>query len=221
MHKKIETTLLIILSLLIVTPSYAQFKVGITGGLNISKFTVNDDDYKGYIDKIRPGFIIGPTVLYNIPNSNLGIDLSALFDRRSATSKSYSDIETIHYYSFQFPINVRYNIVFQDMDTAYGFVFTGPQFGWSMGSNDQLIVSGKGKTTGHDLERRWVNQSSTFSWNFGIGGVVFNKVQVRISYNLALRKTGEIQQVDLTEGTSKSLTSGKAHACQVAISYLF
>lgn len=207
--------------MLIVAPSYAQFKVGVTGGLNISKFIVSDDDYKGYIDKTRPGFIIGPTVLYNVPKTNFGIDLSALFDSRGATSKTYSDCETIHYYSFQFPINVRYNIVLDDLDTGYGFLFTGPQFGWSTGNHDQLIISGKGKSTGHDLERRWISQNSTFSWNFGVGAVVFNKLQVRISYNFALRKTGEVHQIDLTDGTHKMLTSGKANACQVAISYLF
>lgn len=221
MRTNIKISLLIVLTLLIVVPSYAQLKAGVTGGLNISKFTADDDDYKGYIDKVRPGFIIGPTVLYNIPKTNFGIDLSALFDSRGAASKTYSDCETIHCYSFQFPINLRYNIVFKDMEAVYGFIFTGPQFGWSTGSKDQLIVSGKSKSTGHDLERRWVSQNSSFSWNFGVGGVVFNKVQVRISYNLALCKTGEIQQVDLIDGTSKSLTSGKAHACQVAISYLF
>jgi hypothetical protein len=221
MSKNFKSELFIILILFFSIPSYAQFKVGVTGGLNISKFTVSDDEYKEYNDKVRPGFIIGPTVIYNIPKTNLGLDISALFDQRGAKSKTYEDFEPIRCYSFQFPINIRYNIVLEDMDTAYGFLFTGLQFGLSTGNNDQLIVSGKGKSSGHELERRWVNQTSTFSWNFGVGGVVFNKVQVRISYNLALRKTGKIQQIDLTDGTSKTLTSGKAHACQVALSYLF
>lgn len=210
MSKKIKTTLLLVLTLLIVTPSYAQFKVGITGGMNISKFTVSDDTYEDYIDKIRPGFTVSPMAIYTIPGTGLGFDASALFDLRAVKSNTYEDINTIYCCSFQFPVNIRYGL---DLGDVYAFVFTGPQFGWSTGSKDFLIVSGKSKSTGHDLERRWVNNSSTFSWNFGIGGVVMDKVQVRVSYNLALKSTGSIQQVDLVDGSTRSLTSGKAHAC--------
>lgn len=216
-----KSIFLTLLACLFLTPTYAQFQVGVTAGLNISKFTVSDDQFKDYVNKVNPGLIVGPTVIYNLPKTHFGFDVSALYDLRSAKSKTYDDFKSVRCHSFQFPVNLRYNFIFEDMDTAYGFLFTGPQFGWTTGNNDQLIASGKGKTTGHALERRWVNQSSTFSWNFGVGAVVFNKLQVKISYNLALRKTSDIQQVDLTAGTSKVLTSGKAHACQVSLSYLF
>lgn len=218
MRKKIKTSLLLVLTLLIITPSYAQFKVGITGGMNISKFTVSDDSYEDYIDKILPGFTIGPTAIYTIPGMGLGFDASALFDLRAVKSKTYENINTIFCYSFQFPVNVRYGLDFGDV---YGFVFTGPQFGFSTGNKDQFIVAGTGKTTNHAMERRWVTQSNTFSWNFGVGGLVMDKIQIRVSYNLALKNTGSIQQVDLVDGSSRSLTNGKAHACQITLSYLF
>ena len=218
MSKKIKTTLLLLLTLLIVTPSYAQFKVGVTAGLNISKFTVSDDTYEDYIDKIRPGFTVGPTAIFTIPGMGLGFDASALFDLRAVKSKTYEDINTIYCCSFQFPVNIRYGLDFGDV---YAFVFTGPQFGFSTGNKDQFIIAGKSKSTGHDLERRWVNNSSSFSWNFGVGGVVMDKIQIRVSYNLALKNTGNIQQVDLVDGSSRSLTNGKAHTCQVTLSYLF
>jgi hypothetical protein len=200
-------------------PVQAQFKFGVTGGMNISQFHVSDDTYEAYVDRNRGGFIIGPTVIYTIPKVWLGFDLSALYDLRGAKSKSLSDSESISCKSFQIPFNVRYGLNFDDM--IYAFVFTGPQFGFNLGNKESLIASGTGKTSGHAMERRWVNNSSSFSWNFGIGGVFLDNVQVRISYNLALRKSGEIQQIDLVDNSQRTLTDGKVSSCQVAVSYLF
>ena len=205
--------------LLLSVPSLAQLKFGVTCGLNISQFHVSDDDYKGHVDRNRLGTIIGPTVVYTIPKVGLGFDLSALYDIRGAKSKSIRGIESIYCKSFQIPFNVRYGMEFGDM--VYGFVFTGPQFGFNLGNKESLIAEGIGKTSGHDMERRWVNENSSFSWNLGIGGVVLDNVQIRILYNLALRKTGEIQQIDVVDNTSRILTEGKVSACQISFSYLF
>lgn len=206
------------LLLFLVVPSQAQFKFGVTAGLNISQFRVSDNDYKEYISKNRPGFLVGPTVIYNVPKIGVGFDASALFDLRGAKSRTMSGSESVCCKTLQFPLNVRYGVDFGDI--AYGFVSTGPQLGLNLGDKESLIVEGTGKTTGHAMERRWVNHSSTFSWNFGVGGVVLEKVQVRLSYNLPLAKTGEIQQVDLVSGNTKTLTDGKAHAFQISLSYL-
>ena len=207
------------LLLLLAEPSFAQLKFGVTGGLNISLFHVSDDTYKEYVNRNRAGFVLGPTVVYNIPKTGLGFDLSALYDLRGAKSKSLEDSESVFCKSLQIPVNFRYGRKFDEM--IYGFVFTGPQFGFNLGSKESLIATGTGMTSGHAMERRWMNNSTSFSWNFGIGGVVFENVQVRISYNLALQKSGEIQQIDLVDNTSSTLTEGKVSACLISLSYLF
>ncbi|MCR4919848.1 MAG: porin family protein [Prevotella sp.] len=218
--KKTILHLLPVLSLLAAVPAQAQFKLGVTAGLNISKLSVNDDECKKYVDKIRPGFVVGPTAIYTIPKTGLGIDASALFDLRGAKSKTISDSKAVTCTSLQVPVNLRFGSQIGDM--VYGFVFTGPQWGFGLGSKESVLAEGIGKTTGHEMERRWVNRSTAFSWNFGLGGVVLEKLQVRVSYNLALRKTAEIQQVDLVDGSkTRVLADGKAHACQIALSYLF
>lgn len=210
--------LIFLLATLFSTSALAQFKFGVTGGLNISKFTVSNDDYKEYINKIRPGFFVGPTAIYNVPKTGLSFESGVFLDFRGATSKNNNNSKSIYCKSLQIPVNIRFGINYAE--TVYWYIFTGPQFGLPLG-RDHHIISGKSKSTGHALERQWTDEKTTFSWNFGIGGVVMDHIQVKLSYNLALRQTGEIQQIDLIDGTSKTLTEGKAHACQVAISYLF
>ena len=212
--------LCVLLLLLLATVSLqAQVKVGVTAGLNISQLHVSDGSYKYYTDKIRPGFLVGPTVVCNIPKTGLGFDLSALFDLRGAKSKNHSNLKTINCYSFQFPLHVRYGVNVGDM--VHAFLFTGPQFGLSVGDRERLLETGTGKNTGHPMERRFVSKSSWLSWNLGVGAVVLENLQVRISYNLALKKSAELQQVDLTDGSVRSLADVKANACQVSFSYLF
>ena len=211
--------LLVMFSFYIVAPAKAQLKLGVTGGLNISMLHMADDDYKGYVDKKRPGILIGPTAIYALPISGLGVDASVLYDLRAAKSKENKATNTIYCTSFQVPVHVRYSMNLGDMVEA--FVFTGPQFGVAMGNKDLLVASGTGSMTGHALERRWKANGSSLSWNIGIGGIIEETVQVRLSYNMALKNTGELQQIDLVDGTSKVLTSGKAHACQISLSYLF
>ena len=83
---------LTLLTCLFLLPTYAQFQVGVTAGLNISKFTVSDDQFKDYVNKVNPGLIVGPTVIYNLPKTHFGFDVSALYDLRSAKSKTYDDL---------------------------------------------------------------------------------------------------------------------------------
>lgn len=218
--------LLFLCSMIMPQAIHAQLKkktplvqFGIIGGMNISMFHVADNEYDSYVDKKRPGFTLGPTAIITLPIAGLKADVSALYDLRAAKSEDNSDSKTISCSSFQFPVNLRYSMNFGDM--VEGFVFTGPQFGVNVGSKEQLIALGIGSSTGHAMERRWVANGSTFSWNIGVGGVIDEKVQVRLSYNMALKNTGEIHQVDLVNGNSKVLTTGKAHAVQITLSYLF
>ena len=132
--------LLVMFSFYIVAPAKAQLKLGVTGGLNISMLHMADDDYKGYVDKKRPGFLIGPTAIYALPISGLGVDASVLYDLRAAKSKENKATNTIYCTSFQVPVNVRYSMNLGDMVEA--FVFTGPQFGVAMGNKDLLVASG-------------------------------------------------------------------------------
>ncbi len=206
---------------LLALTAQAQLKCGLTGGLNIAQIHLGNNDYKDYMNRTRPGFVVGPTVIYSLPKTNFGIDASALFDLRGARSRNESLDTKVKCTSFQFPINLRYSFQPAEMDMVNLFVFAGPQFGVSVGDKDQYIISGIGKTTGHAMERRWKLNNSVMSMNFGVGGIVMDHILVRISYNFAFNAAAGIYQEDLDDGTSKFLTSGKAHACQIVLGYLF
>ena len=77
MKKTLKTLFLSILFLSVGATAQAQFKLGITAGLNISQVKVDDGDYKQFVDKVRPGFIVGPTAIFTIPKTGLGFDASA------------------------------------------------------------------------------------------------------------------------------------------------
>lgn len=211
--------LFIVACVLMALSAQAQLKLGVTGGLNITQISLGDNDYREYMNRTKPGFVVGPTAIYSIPKTPFSVDASALFDLRAARSKDKVLDTKVNVTSFQIPVNVRYSFAPNDMVDLFAFV--GPQFGFNVGDKDQLIISGTGKTTGHDMERRWKLNNSTMSMNVGVGGIVMEHVLVKISYNFAFNAAAEIHQIDLVDGTSKYLTSGKAHACQVVLGYLF
>ena len=191
------------LLLLLAEPSFAQLKFGVTGGLNISLFHVSDDTYKEYVNRNRAGFVLGPTVVYNIPKTGLGFDLSALYDLRGAKSKSLEDSESVFCKSLQIPVNFRYGRKFDEM--IYGFVFTGPQFGFNVG--DKSI-----KTTTSE----WTFKSSNISANVGLGVMLLSHLQISANYNFGLGKTGEL---DILNTNFKE--NGKMNAWQIAVAYYF
>ena len=63
----------------------AQLKFGLKGGINTSEVSVNDDVWK---TDNRLGFFIGPTVKFTLPIVGMGMDISALYEKRESKMKS-------------------------------------------------------------------------------------------------------------------------------------
>jgi hypothetical protein len=212
--------------LLMATPCSAQgyeeehsmIHLGVTGGLNIESVWTENSSLDVYTDKVRPGFFIGPTLFCETPIKGLGFDFSVLFDQRGVRSESYPNV-SIKSQSFQFPLNFRYGINFENMLMPY--VFFGPQLAVNVGKKEVPIATGSGSSTQHPMVLLWEPKPLVVSLNFGIGVVAMDKVQARVSYNLALRRTGWFERVDLVTGERRFISVGKLNACQVAITYFF
>lgn len=96
-------TIIAIACIAFATPSQAQVKFGLKGGLNLTSLSA--DGVNNSISN-KSGFFIGPTVKFTLPVVGLSLDGSALYDQRNAKIKGTD--ETIKSQSIQIPINVRY-----------------------------------------------------------------------------------------------------------------
>jgi len=202
--KKIFTTLVVAI-MMVAAPAQAQVKFGVMGGLNFTKMSFSGDVEDNASNKA--GFFIGPTASFTLPIVGLGIDASALYDQRSAKS----DGETIKTQSIQIPLNLRYGFGLGSLASV--FVFAGPQFGFNIGDKSKTLVEGAAE---------WTAKSSNLSANIGIGALALNHLQVKLNYNIALGKTGEVEALDAATGAVKSvLGKGKASAWQLSVAYLF
>lgn len=204
--KKVLT--LIVMAVAFAIPSQAQVSFGIQGGLNltnISDFSLTAEGVENAIQS-KAGFFVGPTIKFTLPIVGLGIDAAALYDQREAKTNG----ETLKSQSIQVPINVRYGIGLGSM--AEIFAFAGPQFGFAIGDKTKELVNDAAK---------WTLKSSNLSANVGLGATILSKLQLKVNYNIALGKTGEVEIKDGATAAWKTITGAKANAWQVSASYYF
>ena len=191
-------------------PSQAQVKFGLKGGLNLTSLSATDAD-DAFSN--QAGFFVGPTVKFTLPVVGLSVDASALYDQRQAKLKNNND-ETFKAQSIQIPINIRYGVGLSSLVNV--FAFAGPQFGFNIGNKNK---------TWKDYQNNaydWTLKSSNISANIGIGATILSKLQLKVNYNIALGKTGDIEVTDGTNAVWDVVTGkAKANAWQVSAAYFF
>ena len=208
--KKVFT--LIVMAIALAMPSQAQTKFGLMGGLNLTNISDFSFDRAGIENAVsnKAGFFVGPTVKFTLPIVGLGVDAAALYDQREAKTND----GTIKSQSIQIPINVRYG--FGVGSLAEIFLFAGPQFGFNIGDKNKTWKDYKNNA--YD----WTLRSSNFSANVGIGAMLLSHLQVKVNYNIAFGKTGEVQVKDAATSAWDTVTGkAKANAWQVSAAYYF
>ena len=208
--KKVLT--LIVMAVAFAMPSQAQVKFGVQAGLNltnISDFSPTQEYVQSAI-KSKAGFFVGPTVKFTLPIVGLGIDASALYDQREGKIESGNTSETIKSQSIQIPINLRYGLGLGSV--AEIFAFAGPQFGFAIGDKTKEIYKDASK---------WTLKSSNFSANVGLGATILSKLQLKLNYNIAFGKTGDVDVKEVGTDTWKTITGAKANAWQLSAAYFF
>ena len=195
-------TVIVLACITFATPTQAQVKFGLKGGLNLTSIST-DGNSDGVSNKA--GFFVGPTVKFTLPVVGLSIDASALYDQRQGKIKATD--QTFKSQSIQIPVNVRYGVGLSSIVNV--FAFAGPQFGFNIGDKTKVL----------DQVGTWSLKSSNISGNVGIGATVFSKLQITANYNFQLSKTGEIEVVE----NGQSLGSGKVNfnSWQLGLGYYF
>jgi len=198
-------TIIAIACIAFATPSQAQVKFGLKGGLNLTSLSA--DGVNNSISN-KSGFFIGPTVKFTLPVVGLSLDGSALYDQRNAKIKGTD--ETIKSQSIQIPINVRYGFGLSSVVNV--FAFAGPQFGFNIGDKSNTFNAILNGVKG------WSLKSSNISGNIGIGATVFSKLQITANYNFQLSKSGEVEYKD-ANGTQTGKM--KFNSWQLGLGYYF
>lgn len=183
----------------------AQVQFGLKAGLNVSELSF---DSKLISQSNRMGFFAGPTLNIGIPLAGLGVDISALYDRRESkldntlNSTSY----TLRQQQIAIPLHIRYSVGLGDIASVYAFA--GPQFGFNIGDKSQNLF---------DEIAHWKFSESNLSLNFGFGSILAKHLQLSASYNIACGKTGEITFLN----GAHAVAEGKSNSWQVGVAYLF
>jgi opacity protein-like surface antigen len=195
-------TIIAIACIAFATPSQAQVKFGLKGGLNLTSLSA--DNIAGGVSN-KSGFFVGPTVKFTLPVVGLSLDASALYDQRNAKIKNADATEKFQ--SVQIPINVRYGFGLSSVVNV--FAFAGPQFGFNIGDKSKLL----------DSMGSWSLKSSNISGNVGIGATVFSKLQITANYNFQLSKSGEVEYKDANGATQTGKM--KFNSWQLGLGYYF
>lgn len=217
--KKLFTAIVAVVALVAAQPAQAQFKFGLTGGLNITDMKFSGD---AVTKDNREGFFIGPKVKFTLPVVGLAIDASAVYDQRSFKSGN----ESVKQQYINIPINVRYNLGLGSVASIFAAV--GPQFGFNVGDKNWSFKSGT-ENNALDLGG-YTLKSSNLSANISLGVTVLGHLEVRGTYNIALGKTGDYSvataiaetQSQLAQDAIKYATGDmKSNCWQIGVAYYF
>ena len=187
----------------------AQTKLGLKGGINTSEVSVNDDVWK---TDNRLGFFIGPTIKFTLPIVGMGMDISALYEKRESKMKSEDGKlgSVVSREQLAIPINARYS--FGLGETANIFLFAGPQVAFNLGKKERQIIP---------EVANWTLKSSNFSINLGVGCTLASHLQATIGYNIALGKTGEVEVTRKGVDDAVKKYDGRSNAWQLGVAYFF
>lgn len=189
----------------------AQVQFGVRAGANLVNMKMGDG-VQNLSGNNRSGFYVGPTVKFGLPVVGLGIDASAVYDQRTSDvtynidEQGNTASERVTARAISIPINVRYGI---NVSIVELFAFAGPQFGFNLSKSKYLGTN------------EWTWRSSNLSVNVGVGFCVLDKVEVKVNYNVACGKTGEVNVWDATKTTVVDSFKSKYNSWQVGVAYYF
>ena len=210
--KRIYTAVALALMTMATIPASAQVKLGVKGGLNVSKMSVSSDVLDA---DNRAGWFIGPTLKFTVPVVGLSFDVSALYDQKSTkVSDDNNGSKTIKQQAIDIPVNVRYGVGLGD--AANIFFFAGPQFAFNVGDKEF-----KWNSTS-SYENTFQLKKSTLSVNVGAGVTLLSHLQLTANYNIACGKTGDATVWNTVEKTSEAVVkNGRTNSWQVGVAYFF
>lgn len=220
MKKKIGI-LLFIIGLVSINSAQAQIKLGIKGGLNISKVDVSNLESNIKLDNMN-GFFVGPMIDINIPIIGLGVDGSLLYSEKGTKiTNTDGGLNVTNKQRFiEIPLNLKYSIGLGSMASV--FVAAGPSFAFNVKSdnigNDIINISKKGTAS---IENAVDTKKAEVSMNIGGGVKLLRHLQIGVNYNMPLSDAVKGYITNIGGINSNTLISGKTKGWQMSVAYLF
>ena len=198
--KKFLSLLFVVAALMIATPSDAQVRFGLKGGLNVSDMSLSKEVLES---SNRLGFFVGPTLKVTLPLTGLSADISALYNQ----SESKLDDETITRKYIDVPLNARFGFGIGSLGI---FAYAGPQVSFNVGDEEFNWTSTESYDNTFQLKK------SLFSVNVG-AGITVSSLQLTANYNIAIGKTGDLS---LGETVNNVIgTKARANNWQMGLAY--
>ena len=186
-----------ILSILFVSASFAQTRIGITAGLNASNVNISGDG-NSVSSNYKAGFQAGLVADFGI-SENFSIIPELLFSQRGCKFKGFDGSLTLNY--LQLPVNLAYKF-----DVGYGsklFIFAGPYVGYG--------ISGKSKFDGSSEDVKFGSKEDEMkALDFGINvgvGYEYEKVFFKLQFNPGLINLNNYD-TPTTKNTNIAVTAG-------------
>lgn len=193
---KTINSLCILLAAIVATPTQARtLGWGITGGMNVTKLNLEEDWQNMTQPQSDKGWYAGVTGLVSVPILGFGFDGSVLYSQEEVSLSKDSEAETAYFVCL--PIHLRYDFKFPLMDEIFvPYVMAGPQFNYRF--NDLKFAYEEGESSRAILKR-------TNSWrlDFGLGFILFDRVQCTYSYGIPIGPSCKIQKAGDVVNTYK------------------
>lgn len=156
-------------------------KFGIKGGVTVNDLKFSEDILKA---DNRCGYTVGLMTKFTAPVINIGFDASVMFTHRVSKLEGFSVTDpdgvamevfdgTMKSDYIEIPINFRWDIGLPVVGKfVTPFLTTGPDL--------SFLVSKE------NANEAWKKHTFDFAWNFGVGVMFVNTVQIHASYGLGL-----------------------------------
>ena len=209
MRKTMLLTCLLLLTGLTTVHAGRRVMLGVRGGFELTEMNFNAEDLR---ESNRVGFYFGPSIEFALPLVGLGIDISALYSRRSLKV----DDQKVTQKYIQVPANLRFGVEIGDVVTV--FASAGPQLAFNVGPGTFYWEDSKGYRNSFSL------QDTKLSLNLGCGVQVGNHLECAAYYNIQLGKTADFTWDTLnTQLADQSLHHAKSatNAWSLSLTYIF
>lgn len=177
------------------------FKFGVKGGVTFGELHFDKErSYLPYASRDeRVGWNVGVTMQY-IGNSGLGLDMSLLYARNEY---GYWDHDHISKDMVDLPIHLVYHIPTSVNRIFSPYLYTGPDLMFGLNDKDRYYGDYYYDDYYYSPYRYSFKPARmVFSWNVGIGMMLFNHVQLQAGYTFGISNAFE-DNSDTSYGKSR------------------